>query len=294
MVKLVIGLSILFTYTLMVMGNIVTTTGSGLACPDWPLCYGTVIPPLEMQIWFEWSHRLLGALAGFFIVMSAVLARKKQSSGLVKALTGLAVGLLVFGVTLGGIIVLTEAPLLEGPLHLAIISSHIILATTIFTLLILALRYLPGSNRDSAFGIYPVLFGMIFIQVMIGIFVRYGQASLACPDFPLCQGQLVPDLAGFKVTIHILHRFMALAIFIVSGWYFISAIKERLDVLHATITFLLVITQGTLGAYIVWSGMFLPYIVLHGANGFLLLGWTAFLAAPYFIGDRAYMEGAVA
>ncbi len=56
----ILGGSIVSAYILMVMGTFVTSTGSGLACPDWPLCYGTVSPPLELSIWFEWGHRLLG------------------------------------------------------------------------------------------------------------------------------------------------------------------------------------------------------------------------------------------
>ena len=45
-----LGATVFFTYLLMVMGSFVTSTGSGLACPDWPLCYGTVTPPLRLHI----------------------------------------------------------------------------------------------------------------------------------------------------------------------------------------------------------------------------------------------------
>ena len=71
-IGLLLGATVLCTYLLMVMGTFVTSTGSGLACPDWPLCYGTVVPPRYLSIWFEWSHRLLGGLTGFFVLLSTL------------------------------------------------------------------------------------------------------------------------------------------------------------------------------------------------------------------------------
>jgi len=284
--KLFVGLSILFTYLLMVMGNIVTTTGSGLACPDWPLCYGSVVPPLQINIWFEWGHRLLGGLTGLFILASTVLVWR-SAAGPERYLTASALGLLGVGAVFGGIIVLIEAPMLKGALHLLVISFHIILATIIFTLLILALRLIPGRGEPGGGGVYPVLFAAVFAQVIIGVFVRYGQATLACPDFPLCRGLILPELVDFKVTIHFIHRLMALGVFIIVAGYFAQAVTARIDLANASVTLALVLIQATLGVYIVWSGMFLPYVVLHGANGFALLGWLAYRSAPFFMPKQA-------
>ena len=50
------------TFALIVIGGIVRVTGSGDACPDWPLCHGSIIPPFELRIWIEWTHRLTNTL----------------------------------------------------------------------------------------------------------------------------------------------------------------------------------------------------------------------------------------
>lgn len=284
MLRLFIGLSVFFTYLLMVMGNIVTTTGSGLACPDWPLCYGTVIPPPQLNIWLEWSHRLLGGTTGFLVLASVIAAWFTKAPREQRLLTTTALGLLGVGVLFGGIIVLIEAPLLQGALHLLVISFHIMLSTVIFTLMILAFKSTSSAPAKQEESFYPALLAIVFLQVFIGIFVRYGKASLACPDFPLCRGALFPDLVDFKVTIHFIHRLVATLIFLLATGYFVKALMAKKDTVNASVTFGLVLAQATFGVEIVWTGMFLPFIVLHGATGFFTLAWLVYRSSPYLLG----------
>ena len=56
------------TYLLIVIGAVVRVTGSGLGCPDWPLCYGRLFPPLEFAPLLEYTHRLMGAVVSALIV----------------------------------------------------------------------------------------------------------------------------------------------------------------------------------------------------------------------------------
>ena len=56
------------------MGGVVRVTGSGLGCPDWPLCYGKVIPPWELTSWLEYMHRLSAAVAGGFTFLMVISA----------------------------------------------------------------------------------------------------------------------------------------------------------------------------------------------------------------------------
>ena len=293
MIRVAVGLAIAATYMLMVMGNLVTTTGSGLACPDWPLCHGAVIPPPPYNNWIEMGHRMMASLTGTLVLIATILIWLKSKAGSPKWLS--LVALFTTGVVagLGAFVVLSEAPNLEKLFDILLISTHIILATTIFTLMIFTFRLLPGQAAEKVDKFYLLLLGFVVVQVLLGILVRYGQASLACPDFPACKGVWVPDFVDLKVTLQYIHRVNALIIFTLALGYMIDCFRKGRNQINATITFAFILAQATIGAYVVWSSMLLPYVVLHGANGFALFGWLVYRAAPWFRKDSS-TEGAVA
>ena len=65
-----------FCFVVIVFGSWVRATDSGLACPDWPLCFGKVLPAFDLQIFLEWFHRIIAGLLtlGFFIFMGRVFS----------------------------------------------------------------------------------------------------------------------------------------------------------------------------------------------------------------------------
>ena len=68
--------SVFTTFALIVLGGVVRVTGSGLGCGgEWPLCDGSLIPPLTKEDIIEYSHRLVAsAIVGPLIMVTFVLA----------------------------------------------------------------------------------------------------------------------------------------------------------------------------------------------------------------------------
>ena len=54
-------------FLLLVWGNLVAGLKAGLACPDWPLCHGKVLPPFRWDIYMEFGHRVIAAVASIFL-----------------------------------------------------------------------------------------------------------------------------------------------------------------------------------------------------------------------------------
>src|SRR5437870_10080186 len=61
-------------YLLILLGGLVRLSGAGLACPDWPLCHGRLVPPLEGAVLIEYGHRMMAAAVSLPVVATAVAA----------------------------------------------------------------------------------------------------------------------------------------------------------------------------------------------------------------------------
>ena len=117
--------TVLATFALMILGGVVRVTESGLGCPDWPGCYGGLLPPLETKAIIEFSHRvtasfLVGPLILFLFVASWIRYRKERW---IVVPASLAFGLVIVQALLGGATVLNE---LSGEIvmaHLAVAES---------------------------------------------------------------------------------------------------------------------------------------------------------------------------
>src|SRR6185503_15643434 len=107
------------TYLLILIGGLVHGTGSSLACPDWPTCYGTLMPKMEGGVLVEHSHRLA---AGSVMILTLVLlvamyTSREAAHRRLRPLAALAMGLVVVQALLGGITVLLRLPTPVSTMH---------------------------------------------------------------------------------------------------------------------------------------------------------------------------------
>ncbi|PIK14559.1 heme o synthase [Halobacteriovorax sp. JY17] len=76
-----INLTIFLTYLLIILGGVVHNTGSGLSCPDWPLCYGKIISTASSQgAFLEQLHRFLASAIGFLTLVIFWMGRAHKES----------------------------------------------------------------------------------------------------------------------------------------------------------------------------------------------------------------------
>jgi heme a synthase len=176
------------TWLLMAVGSATRVMNAGLACPDWPLCYGQLVPTQQMnlQVFLEWFHRLDAALIGLSAIALTGLSwwwRKDLPSWLPWAST-FALFLIVFQGILGG---LTVTQLLRFD----IVTAHLGTALLFFaTLIAIATSLIPFQTTGVArvlakWGIAAVI--LIYLQSLIGGLVASRWALHQCfAGFQLC------------------------------------------------------------------------------------------------------------
>jgi heme A synthase len=136
--------SALTTYILIVIGGYVSATGSGLACPDWPLCQEQAIPRLEGAVLIEFTHRVFAIVVTGFVLSTMVYALTKlRGERVVLALSTGSFLLLMAQVILGMVTVRTE-------LNPFVSTAHLGLATGVFALVLanaITVRNLRSDQR---------------------------------------------------------------------------------------------------------------------------------------------------
>jgi len=274
------------TFFLVIAGGLVTSTGSGLAVPDWPLSYGMLFPPMVGGILYEHGHRMIAGTVGILTIGLVVWLRLSERRAWVRRLGWVALAAVVTQAVLGGITVLLLLP----P---AVSVAHACLAQTFFclvvTIAVATSRAWADSSPEEDRGVGPapgglaaVAVAVVFAQLLIGALMRHTGAGLAIPDFPLAFGQVIPPFDQPGVAINFAHRIGALAVAFVTiciAWaVFRNPARRKAIGFQAGLLVALVGVQLTLGALTVWTGKAIAPTTAHVANGALILA-TSLVAA---------------
>jgi cytochrome c oxidase assembly protein subunit 15 len=168
---------------LLVAGALVTSNDAGLAVPDWPLSYGSLMPPMVGGIFYEHGHRMIATGVGILTVILAVLLAFKEPRAWVRKLGWTAVGLVIAQGLLGGLTVLYRLPPPISTAHatLAQLFFITILSITLFTSEWWQREDLPslddtGSPKLRSLALLTTC--AIFVQLILGAAFRHGAFGL--------------------------------------------------------------------------------------------------------------------
>lgn len=298
------------TLGLIVAGAMVTSTGSGLAVPDWPTTYGEnmfTFPPSKWVggIFYEHVHRLIASTIGFLTIILAVWLHRREPRRWLRRLGWFALALVIVQGILGGLTVRFFLPTPISVLHGCTAQTFfcITIAIAVFTSRswIMAPPRVETAARPALTTCSIILTGVVFTQLVLGAVMRHTESGLAILDFPLANGRIMPDISDSAMTqynetrrmghylpevtaaqvlYHMAHRYWAVVVAVVLLATMRLAIVRHGDIRSiwrlAWAGIALLCVQIGLGAWTVWSGRH-PYIATaHVAVGAATLG-TAWL-----------------
>jgi len=204
-------------------GMVVTKTDSGLGCgQEWPLCNGKFVPAYTVASMIEYSHRAVSGMAGLAALASllAFWRYKRDRKDLMAYVIGTSVFVVVQAI-MGALAVVK-------PQSAAIMALHFgfsLIAFACSVMLALGMRRLEqakesigreGLPRVSK-GFRNFVWGTTiysYVVVYVGAFVSHTDSREGCSGWPLCNGEVIPELSG-GVGIAFMHRVAALLLLIV-------------------------------------------------------------------------------
>lgn len=273
----------------LLQGTLVTNTGSQAGCGDtWPLCRGTIIPELSgvqgAATLIEFSHRVVVPLVTTMILALAagMWWRWRRRLEVRILVPGMIVFLLLQAV-LGGMAVMwpTSATILALHFGISLLAFSSVLLSMVFVLEVD--RVEAVRDRVIAHTLRTLIwatFAWTYVQVYLGAYVRHAGASLACPDWPLCRGSLLPHMDQY-VGAQFAHRLGALllTVLILSMWWQVRRIRATRPDLYraATAAGILVLAQVVSGGIVVLSELAILSTLLHSFLITLLFGTLSYL-----------------
>jgi cytochrome c oxidase assembly protein subunit 15 len=273
------------TFLLIVAGGLVTSTGSGLAVPDWPLSFGQLFPRMEGGVLYEHGHRLVAATIGLLTIGLVILAVRLEPRRWVRRLTWIALAAVILQGLLGGTTVLLRLPDAISVAHAGL--AQLFFALTVVIAVVTSPRWtsVEPATDDEASGTRMLAVAAatsIYLQILFGAIVRHIGAGLAIPDWPLSFGRLVPAFDTRLVAWHYLHRWFALVPFTLILWTAARLVRRHRDdpwlTRPALALALLVVLQVLLGALTIWKQKAVTPTTAHVATGALVFVTSVLVA----------------
>ncbi|AFC28055.1 cytochrome caa3 oxidase [Paenibacillus mucilaginosus 3016] len=200
-------------FLILVMGALVTKTESGRGCgDDWPLCNGKFVPAYTIESFIEYSHRFVVGVVGLILLATTILVFLYSKRKDAKWYVGGAMLFTVLQAILGAMAVV-------WPQSSAVLALHFgfSLLSFAFTLLLYLVftRFGEAMNQGGrtrlSAGIRWAVWGVLiysYVVVYLGAFVRHTEAVGGCIGWPLCNGEVIPEMVG-GTTVVFIHRVAA-------------------------------------------------------------------------------------
>jgi heme a synthase len=260
-------------WMLVIVGALVRAHGAGLACPDWPLCFGEIVPTFDALVAFEWGHRAFAGSLSIGLVAGALLTWRHPALWL-RARRPIQAAMVVFVVqaVLGGLTVLQLLASWTVTSHL--LCGNAFAATLLWSTLSLR-DARPIRISPVALAATLVAATTLVVQVALGGLTSSQYAGLACTSWPACvDGVWFPSFEG-PMGLHLLHRWNAMLVF---GSYAALFVLTRKDAALARLTGALlgiVVVQIGLGIANVLGRLPVEVTALHSACAAALFLMTA-------------------
>ncbi len=286
-----VGVTLATTLALVIVGVVVRATGSGMGCPDWPFCYGQVIPPLgDFKAWAEWVHRLVAAVIGVLVLGIAVLAVLDHRDRLSLLLPSIgAVALVGFQAWLGRETVRLGN---SGPSVTAHLATALAVVGLLAFLLVRAayparMASRGASQRFTLLAVFTA--AAAYALLLFGSNVTSVDAALIFPDWPLMGGAIIPPFGDMQPATQLLavtnalHRYVAVIVGLLLAATWLAAWRgqrgNRTLFRLVTIAAVLYPVQAVVGAFQIWTQLAPWTQTLHVALATFI--WVAAVAAVF-------------
>jgi len=284
-IRLVSFAAAFFMMLVVLGGALVTKTDSGKACGDtWPLCNGEFIPAFTIPQLIEASHRYITGIFGILLLLLVFLVFKyvkRKDAWWFSIIIGI---FTIIQAYLGALAALSAQSSIVMALHFGI--SLVAFAATFLLALVFTkwgdyLGEAGAKHSVMSRGFKALIWISVvycYIVVYVGAYVRHTKSSAGCLDWPLCNGELIPDLDG-ATGIVFMHRVAAFLLFILLLVMFIIARKHYrgLDKVYKGIRLALVlvvlqILSGATVTFTLLSETWYSHLLATLVHGLLIAG----------------------